>query len=176
LPTTIRSCFQVRRVENPDFEVARDWLLQQGLDAAEIDEYLQYAHSDAQLALQLKQQDFINKLGKFRELIKQYLGSQIAIVGVLSGLKELDNGEIRLMIKNTLQSFVHHQLESSLSGMRKKQLLELLNLINHSNFVLQIEENNLNLQLQLEDVLISLKQILNRGKSHARTKSGDLVT
>jgi DNA polymerase-3 subunit delta' len=176
LPITIRSRCQLQTVENPVQAVAQQWLKQQNLTPAEIDEYLEFSHADAQLALQLQQQDYLQNLTKFRQLIKQYLGNEIEVITVFNGVKSLDSPIIRLMIKNTLGSFLYRQLEKSLSLNQKKRILSLLDLIKHSNFILQIEENNLNFQLQLEDVLISLKQILNRGNHNAGTKPGDIVS
>lgn len=175
LPITIRSRCQVRTVNHPKAEVAKNWLQTKGLEAEAIEQYQEVAHADAQLALQLYEQDFFQYLQAFRDLLKQYLNNRIDVVAVFNSIKERDEEVLRLMIRNTLLSFIYHQLETPLQVSEKNKLLDLINLINHSNFMLQIEENNLNLQLQFEDVLISLKQILNRGKDHGRTQSGDSV-
>ena len=49
-----------------------------------------------------------------------------------------------------------------LSGSDKSSAQAIIDLRLKAQRQLQIEENNLDLQLQLEDVLISLKQILTR--------------
>ena len=50
----------------------------------------------------------------------------------------------------------------SRSGADRRSAQALLDLRQRAQYQLQVEENNLDLQLQLEDVLISLKQILSR--------------
>lgn len=176
LPITIRSRCQRWVVQNPSPEIARSWLTENGVNTDQMEQYFKLSHADAQLALKLFNQDFLQQLDHFRELLKSFLNDQIDIVSMTSKLNSLDGVTLRHILKDVLISLVHRQLDNELSVTTKQKLVDILDLINYSNFVLQTEENNLNLQLQLEDVLLSLKQILNRGKSHARTKPGDSVT
>jgi hypothetical protein len=54
-------------------------------------------------------------------------------------------------------------LKARASG-RKSHAREILLLSGQAEQQLMIEDNNLNFQIQLEDVLISLKQIIKRSK------------
>ncbi len=176
LPVTIRSRCQNWTVFNPQQETAHSWLIENGMDETQIDDYLDLAQSDAQRALELSRNNALQQLEAFRESLKRLLFDQTDVVTVVNSLKDLDNETLRLIIKEVMLSFVYRQLEQPATILRKQKIGELLDLIKYTNFVLQVEENNLNLQLQLEDVLISLKQIFNKGKNHARSKSGDTVT
>ncbi len=176
LPVTIRSRCQNWTLFNPQQETAQAWLIENGMDKAQIDDYLVLAQSDAQRTLELSRNNALQELEAFRESLKRFLFDQTDVVSVVNGLKDLDNETLRLIIKEVQLSFIYRQLEQPATKQRKQKTAELLDLIKYTNFVLQVEENNLNLQLQLEDVLISLKQIFNKGKNHARTKSGDTVT
>jgi len=176
LPITIRSRCQTIALNNPDTEQALAWLTDQGIDSADIDDYLAFAGNDAQLALVLSEQGFIEHLKQFRTLLQDYLNEELNIVELINRLKHLDQDTLRLLVNNTITSCIHDYLAYPLNDMIKRQLGSLIDLTKHSNFTLQTEENNLNFQLQLEDVLISFKQIQNRGNKNGCTEPGHLVT
>ncbi|RLA06259.1 MAG: hypothetical protein DRQ59_15235, partial [Gammaproteobacteria bacterium] len=79
------------------------------------------------------------------------------------GLLSSEAAITRRLIEMTLNAYCYQasgvQASASEDRGRARQLLELRQ---RAQLQLQIEENNLDFQLQLEDVLISLKQILTR--------------
>ncbi len=176
LPITIRSRCQFIKLNNPPMDMAQSWLTQQGFEAQVIQEYLQLTHQDAELALNLSKQNFIENLKQAQAHFQDYLDNQLDVVGLYNQLKNLEPSILRLIIKNVLIGSIQACLERPLEASKKQQLKHLIDLTKHSNFVLQTEENNLNFQLQLEDVLISFKQIQNRGNDNASTEPGYLVT
>jgi DNA polymerase-3 subunit delta' len=176
LPVTIRSRCQHRSVNNPPPKEAAKWCIEQGIAKDEIEPQLSLAHGDPEYAVQLSEQDFTRHLQAFQVQLQEYLSGKSDVISLINSSKGLDNEWIRHMIRNILHKFVLQQLNEPLDHSRKNRLRALLDLINHSNFVLQVEENNLNLQLQLEDVLISLKQIINEEYHHGGTQSGYPVT
>ena len=176
LPITIRSRCQVISVNHPSKDQAESWLKKMGVPVEQVKEYLQLAHEDAELALNLSEQDFIKDLKQFRLEMQDYLDNQIDVVSLCNRVKQSDPSTIRLIIRNLLTESIHAGLDKPLDAVSKQQLRKLIDLTKHSNFTLQTEENNLNFQLQLEDVLISFKQIQNRVNNNASSKPGYLVT
>lgn len=162
LPITIRSRCQKWRLSNPDKAAAMNWMKQQSIEQNRIEEYLSLSHGDAQLTLQLYQQDFTSHRDHFQHLLECYIGDQIDVVSLVKDLKILDSGTLRLILKTELMSRIYHEMNIKLTEAIKLKLAGLLDLLKHSDQILRIEDNNLNLQLQLEDVLISLKRVLNK--------------
>ncbi len=58
LPVTVRSRCQIWPLDHPQNEESQYWLLGQGMDTEDIDQYLEYAGGDPQLALKLKSEDY----------------------------------------------------------------------------------------------------------------------
>ena len=163
LPVTIRSRCQKWTVNNPDKPQALQWLQQQGMEQTLAAEYLQLAGDDAELALELFRQNFIQDSQAFSDLLQSFLNNQLDAASLVNSVKSLETGTVRKLVKHELMRHIHNLLDSGLNLDIKSRLVELLDLIQKTDWVLKIEDNNLNLQLQLEDVLISMKQILNRG-------------
>lgn len=163
LPITIRSRCQKWVVNSPDHALALQWLNTQGLDQNLATEYLRLAADDAQLALEMSQQNFFQDYQEFSQLLQRYLQNQMDASTLVNNLKSLEANTVRNIVKNELMRFINQQLETGLTQHIKFKIIELLDLIRKADWVLQVEDNNLNLQLQLEDVLISMKQIINRG-------------
>lgn len=176
LPVTIRSRCQYRSINNPVPKEASKWCQEQGIADDELEAYLLLARGDVEYAVQLSEQNFIRHLQAFQIQLQEYLSGRSDVIALVNSSKDMDNEWIRQMIRNILHQFVQRQLDEPPDNQRKHRLRALLDLINHSNFVLQVEENNLNLQLQLEDVLISLKQIINEEFKNAGTQPGYPVT
>ena len=162
LPVTIRSRCQRWSLNNPEPAVAQAWLLEQGMQQQHIDAYLELAHADAQLALELMQQDFAPQHLAFRQLLDDFLQNRIAATAVVQGTGINEPGKLRLLVKTELVRLIYQQLQQQLSNGVKRQLAGLLDLIQHNEHYLRIEDNNLNLQIQLEDLLISMKRVLTR--------------
>lgn len=176
LPVTIRSRCQKWVIKNPEEDDARNWLLKNGIGPEEVDAYLSLSGKDTQLALEFYQQQSLKHLQQFDEHLKNYLADKISIVSLVSQIKHIPTATLRLILKHLLLSFIHEQLDLEFTSDNKLKIIELLDLVKQSESTLKIEENNLNFQLQLEDVLISLKQILKRDEHHAFTKPGDFIT
>lgn len=169
LPITVRSRCQQWDIANPDTQTAVSWLQANGVDPKLIDTSLLITNGDAQMALQLYQQDSLRYVQQFADHLAQFVEGKENVMPIVALLKQLSSDTQRLILKNTLQKYIHRQLDQELSADTKRTLAELLALQEHAQSVLRIEENNLNLQLQLEDVLISFKQILTRDTHHAFT-------
>lgn len=169
LPITIRSRCQQWQIARPTQQEATQWLTENGMPAEQTEDYLQLAQMDAQKALQLSARDSRQHLQDFQASLKAYLTDQCSVLSVVNGMKNIAEDELQMILQHVLVSLLHKQLEKNLETLAKRRIIELLDLIKHAAFVLQSSENNLILQLQLEDVLISLKQLLNREKLHART-------
>ncbi len=160
LPITIRSRCQKWVVENPNEKLAAEWLTQQSVPTDQISEYLSLARQDAQLALQLFQQEFKQQQDHFSTLLNKYILNQMDIVSMVKSLKITENEKLRLVLKTELQNMIYNLLQNELTKALKQKLSGLITLLTKIDSTLQTEDNNLNLLLQLEDVLISLKQIV----------------
>ncbi|MCK4711141.1 MAG: hypothetical protein KAU21_21190 [Gammaproteobacteria bacterium] len=160
LPVTIRSRCQKWIVENPDEITARDWLIQQELPAEQVAGYLALSRSDPQLALQLYEQEFKLQQDRFSMLLNEYMLDKIDVINMVKQLKIPESAKLRLVLKTELQNMIYNLLQNKLTKALKLRLAGLINLSSELDSRLQIEDNNLNLLLQLEDVLISLKQII----------------
>ncbi|MCP4075588.1 MAG: hypothetical protein GY744_05340 [Gammaproteobacteria bacterium] len=160
LPITIRSRCQKWVIENPGQRMAEEWLNQQNVPSEQIADYLALARADAQLALQLFQQEFKQQQDNFSALLNNYILNQIDIVSMVKSLKMTDSEKLRLVLKTELQNMIYNLLQNELTIALKQQLSGLTGLLTKVDSTLQTEDNNLNLLLQLEDVLISLKQIV----------------
>jgi hypothetical protein len=82
-------------------------------------------------------------------------------------LKSFDTALLRRLIDMTLNAYCYRSSGVDAAGNPledgdRERAQRLLELRQRAQNQLQVEENNLDLQLQLEDVLISLKQILTR--------------
>lgn len=163
LPITIRSRCQKWSIPNPDKATSQQWLKQQGLEQSQIEGYLKLANDDAQLALEMAGDEYQLEYQNFSQLLERYLQDNIDAATLVNSLKNPVPSTIRNIIRNELLRYIQLQLKMDLTQMVKDKLSGLLELQQKANWILQVEDNNLNLLLQLEDVLISMKQIINRG-------------
>jgi len=167
IPITIRSRCQCWVINQPSTGNAMDWLRQQGLDEDDASRYLEYAKGDPVIALHLQQQDYASIVEQFKSRFTQYLRGETSVSALCSGLLSYELASIRRLIKMMLSAYCYR-----LNGIDSKGEVvaqtnpvaaqEVLGLQLQAEKQLLIEENNLDLQLQLEDVLISLKQIITR--------------
>ena len=167
IPVTLRSRCQSWRIDPAEEQASLEWLADQDGDAKTAAQYLQYAGGDPLLAMDLQQQNYAQRVESFKSSLTAFLrGGQSA-----SDLcKNLLSGEVavsRRLIEMTLKAYCYKAcgIDSSgqgTSSLERTRAQELLDLQRRAQQQLQVEENNLDFQLQLEDVLISLKQILTR--------------
>lgn len=169
LPITIRSRCQILTLDQPEKQVALDWLLEQGMRAEESEKYLEYAGGDPLLALKLKAQGYAGLVDDFKQQFARYLKNSIDITTLATGLIKFDVGLVRLLVKMVINAYCYQLsgLDVSLQAQKtasKAGAREIFALSGQAERQLMIEENNLNFQIQLEDLLISLKQIIKRSK------------
>ena len=169
LPVTVRSRCQIWPIELPSREDSQYWLLGQGMDADEIDQYLDYAGGDPQLALKLQGEDYADIVNQFKTQFAQYLRNEIDVATLGAKLVSIGAPLVRRLMKMVITAYSHqlcgvNRPENKLSASAKLAAQGVLALSSQIDRQLMIEENNLNFQIQLEDVLISLKQIIKRSK------------
>jgi DNA polymerase-3 subunit delta' len=167
LPVTIRSRCQSWSLERPEKQISQSWLLDQGLEKKESEQYLEYAGGDPLLALKLRALNYASLVDEFKQQFSLYLKNSIDVTALCSKLIKHEVSLIRRLIKMVIGAYCYQlsglnsnfQLQNS--G-RKYEARDMIELSGHAQRQLMIEDNNLNLQIQLEDVLISLKQIIKR--------------
>jgi len=165
LPVTIRSRCQQFELVLPAIETSRNWLENQGLKGELVTKYLDLAADDPHLALELKAIDFIQTVEQFRQLLHAFLKHQTDVTKLVEQLQNLQPLILQLILQKILTAYIQQVLSvnqkvTTTSSINKSKARALMNLQQTSFRNLQVENNNLNLQLQLTDVLISLKQIL----------------
>lgn len=167
LPVTLRSRCQTWRVQRPPRAQALAWLVEQGLDDAEAARYLDHAHGDPALALDLEQGGYAATVERFRVGLGGYLRGDAAVADLCQDLARNEPPTVRRLVDMTLSAYC---LQTSgvdaagapAAGADAARARELFALRTRAERQLRTEDTNLDMQIQLEDVLISLKQILTR--------------
>ncbi len=167
IPVTLRSRCQSWSISPPPQEQALDWLRGQGVEDSTASTYLRFADGDPVLALELKENDYAALVTQFKSRFSQFLRAELSVTDLCRGLLASETRIIRRLINLSINAYCY---QSSGVGADGKDRLggdqpsaqALLDLRLRAQYQLRVEENNLDLQLQLEDVLISLKQILSR--------------
>ena len=166
VPVTIRSRCQVLTLEHPDRKMSLDWLAQHGLNQAESDLYLDFSTGDPLLALNLHSNQYAAVVKQFKSQFGLYINNEIDVNKLCSILVILDVSLVRRLLKMVFRAyslqfsgFSEKTKQPKIHKIAGRQLLILSTQVDQQ---LMVEENNLNLQLQLEDVLISLKGIILR--------------
>jgi len=167
IPVTLRSRCQSWSLTPPSRAEALEWLDKQGIEAETASSYLQFADGDPVLALHLKQQDYASLVAQFKTRFAQFLRGELSVTDLCRGLLTCEKSIIRRLINMTLKAYCYQASgvsadASPVPGADRLSAQALTDLQLKAQRQLQIEENFLDLQLQLEDVLISLKQILTR--------------
>ena len=167
IPVTLRSRCQSWSLNPPTRAEALEWLVKQGIETETAASYLQFADGDPVLALHLEQQDYASLVAQFKTRFAQFLRSELSVADLCRGLLSSEKSIIRRLINMTLKAYCYQASgvsadASPVPGADKPSAQALTDLQLKAQRQLQIEENSLDLQLQLEDVLISLKQILTR--------------
>ncbi len=167
LPVTTRSRCQSWRLDLPPQEQAISWLLAKGLETSDAANYLEYAQGDPSLALELQQQNFASLLQQFKSSFAEFLRGSLNVSALSKGLLGSNLDLIRRLLERMFQAYIYRNSGIDKDGnpliKNDRQVTQaLLELRAQSISQLRTEENNLDFQLQLEDVLISLKKILSR--------------
>lgn len=182
LPVTIRSRCQTWSIERPEKQLSLDWLLEQGMEAKQCEQYLEYAGGDPLLALKLKSLDYADLVDNFKQQFTLYLKNSTDVASISAKLVKFDIALIRRLVKMVINAYCYQlsglsaNFEAGING-KKSQARQILTLSGQAERQLMIEDNNLNFQIQLEDVLISMKQIIKRSKTDgSSTQSRHTVT
>ena len=167
IPITLRSRCQAWSIAPATSEQATAWLEEQGMDTASIAQYLHYAGGDPLLAQQLYQQEYAQQVDRFKTQLATFLRGGIGASELCKSLLGNEVATVRRLIAMTLgaYSFQACGVDPATSGgnsVNAPRARALLDLQRRAQRQLRVEENNLDFQIQLEDVLISLKQILTR--------------
>jgi len=167
IPVTLRSRCQSWAINPPDEAQSLSWIGTQGVDSASALQYLQYAGGDPLLALHLQQQNYAQTVDTFKSNLAAFLRGRRSASELCKSLLKSELSVARRLIEMTLSAYcfkacgVDNQ-EQGTGTADRERARSLLDLQHRAQQQLQVEENNLDFQLQLEDVLISLKQILTR--------------
>jgi len=165
IPVTIRSRCQQWTLRLPSLEQGTQWLEAQGFDADKIGQYLELADGDPSLALRLHAIDYVELVKGFKQQFSQYLKNQIDVVKLSQFLIANEISLVRRLVAMVIKAYCYQYCglqDSPDSGSlkRKQSAQAMFDLLTQIERQLMIEENNLDPQLQLEDVLISIKQII----------------
>jgi DNA polymerase III delta prime subunit len=170
IPVTIRSRYQQWTLKLPEAEEALAWLEKQGLDKELAAQYLDLSNSNAGLALQLYENDYLQLVGEFKQKFSQYLKNQIDVVMLGQFLTGHKVDLARRMIAMVVKAYCFQYCGYNESVVNKTAARSMLELLLQVESQLMIEENNLDLQLQLIDVLISIKQIITKSQQSIRSR------
>jgi len=167
IPITLRSRCQNWRIGLPPKPEALDWLRQRQLSAEDAELYLDYAGGDPLLALDLQQREYASLVSEFKQRLGNFLRGNLAVSSLCQQLTGFDASLLRRLVEMTLNAYCYRSsgvdaAGNPVEGADRQRARQLLELRIRAQKQLQTEENNLDLRLQLEDVLISLKQILTR--------------
>ena len=167
IPITLRSRCQSWSINPPTAQQSIDWLSEQGMSHQDSERYLEYATGDPVLALKLQQHDYASLVEQFKARFSQFLRGDLGVSNLCGELLASEVSLVRRLVNLTLTAYCYQSSGIDAAGdpgtgadRARAQLL--LDLRQRAQKQMQIEENNLDFQLQLEDVLISLKQILTR--------------
>ena len=167
IPITLRSRCQSWRIGLPTKPEGLEWLQQNRLTAADAELYLDYADGDPRLALELQQQEYASLVSDFKQRLGNFLRGSLGVSSLCQQLMTFDAGLLRRLIQMTLNAYCYRSsgldaAGNAADGADRQRARQLLELRIRAQKQLRVEENNLDLRLQLEDVLISLKHILTR--------------
>ncbi len=168
LPVTIRSRCQIWPLDHPVRHASIEWLLQQGMNEVTAEQYIDFSGGDPQLALKLQLADYATLVDQFKHQFILYLKNDTDVSRLCSSLLAVEVSLVRRLIRMVVFAYCYQfnglnpkGLVSS--GVKKPAAQKLMLLASRIDRQLMVEENNLNLKIQLEDVLISLKQIIKFG-------------
>ena len=164
IPITIRSRCQHWTLGLPPKEDAIKWLETEDLGNQEARQYLDLADGDPLLAIQLHAIEYVDLVAGFKQQFAQYLKNQIDVVTLSKYLMTSDISLIRRIISRVVKAYCQQYSGMQEAPVNKSSAQAMLGLMIRIEHQLMIEENNLDLQLQLEDVLISTKQIIMRSR------------
>ncbi|MFT5221256.1 MAG: DNA polymerase-3 subunit delta' [Gammaproteobacteria bacterium] len=170
IPVTLRSRCQIWTMKPAKKSEAMDWLEQKSVEADEVSRYLEFAGGDPLLALHLKDQDYAGLVADFKPRFVRYIRGDLPVSSLVQNLKAFELPSIRRLLDMIFAAYCYQfsgiDSAGNAAGSENRAAVQALtSLKTKAQRQLMIEENNLDLQLQLEDVLISCKQIITRRSS-----------
>jgi DNA polymerase-3 subunit delta' len=165
LPITIRSRCQIWSLDHPVRQTSMEWLQQQGMNQAAAEQYIEFSGGDPQLALKLQLGEYATLVDQFKHQFALYLKNEIDVSKLCFSLVPVEVSLVRRLIRMVVIAYCYQFVGLNTKGMvsgvaHKPAAQKVLLLASRLDRQLRVEESNLNLQIQLEDVLISLKQII----------------
>ena len=167
IPVTLRSRCQTWTINAPANDESLQWLAHKGIESAKAEKYLRFASGDPLLALHLHEQDYAGLVDGFKTRLAEFLRGGLSASELSKGILGVESAITRRLVDMTLTAYCYQACGTDseggdVAGEDRDKAMQLLDLRQRAQRQLQVEENNLDFQLQLEDVLISLKQILTR--------------
>ena len=169
IPVTLRSRCQQWNPGLPAQAESMEWLQAQGLDQDLAHQHLELANNDPTLALKLKNIGYLEIVSGFKQQFARYLKNQIDVTSLTQTLTTNEISITRRLISMVIKAYCYQYSgyqgqQATISTINKTAAQAMIALLSQSERQLMTEENNRDIQLQLEDVLISLKQIINRSQ------------
>jgi len=167
IPVTLRSRCQQWDPGLPTQTESLEWLLAQGFDEDLANQHLELANGDPTLALRLKKIGYLQIVSGFKQQFARYLKNQIDVTQLTQTLISNELSIIRKLISMVIKAYCYQYSgfqgqQATTNTINKNAAQEMIALLSQAGRQLMTEENNLDIKLQLEDVLISVKQIINR--------------
>ncbi|MFT7674962.1 MAG: DNA polymerase III delta' subunit [Gammaproteobacteria bacterium] len=165
LPVTIRSRCQIWNLKCPDNESGLDWLKQQGLSETDAIHYLQLSMGDPLLAKKMAEDNYSEIVESFKISFSAFLKGRSEVTALVNELTKYQPDVIRRLIDRVVTAYCYRFCgldsegndQATTNRSKAMAMFELYSIVFKR---LAVEDNNLDLHLQLEDVLISIKQIL----------------
>ena len=166
IPVTLRSRCQKWGVDiAPESAQAVQWLETRGMSAPDIDRYLRITDGNPELAFSLYQSGFFSLLEEFKQKFSSYLANRIDIPSLVAVLKSADRLIISKLLTTVIRAYSYRfsglgedgSVVGKADPVAAQAMTEMFFRVEKQ---LRTDENNLDFQLQLEDVLISIKQIV----------------
>ena len=165
IPITIRSRCQIWNLDLPDTEQSISWLNQQ-MGGKESASYLELADKNPIFAVELKEINYLDVVDEFKTDFLKFLRNELDVATLAKKLGKHPLPILRQLIQRIIRGYSYRLVGMDLEGnplsleINKQAASRMFELNTQVTRQLSIDENNLDLQLQLEDVLISIKQNL----------------
>lgn len=171
LPVTIRSRCQQYKIPQANKVESLKWCAEQNIDEAAVNSMMQQGITDPVTIFNLTQEDYLELQQQCELKMLSYIAknSEQDLYQVSADLVALSLPMMRLIINGFIEKliefhtdyFSHDTLFRAFKSANKSYARELFKIKNTVQQQLYFEENNLNVQLQINDVLLSLKKVFN---------------
>lgn len=164
LPITLLSRCQVWSLPKPTAQQAHHWLNQQALEFELSEKDLNRSGGHPQRLLAWHHDGYLNMQEHLTQQAREYLRQKISAVEFAEMLQELPVSRCREFLLHLLEELIRHQLglseKSNPNKIKRSRAAHLFELREKAQRWLHTEDNNLNIQFQIEDVLLSMQSIL----------------